>query len=87
MKNIKNFWLERCTNRYGDNLQILQTIQTTEIYQYCDTMLNHMPKYALETFKRLFFTIEKCLNYQLTKKIEDCDLVLKINLKNALAKK
>ena len=50
-------------------------------------MLNHMPKYALETFKRLFFTIEKCLNYQLTKKIEDCDLVLKTNLKNVLAKK
>lgn len=51
------------------------------------TMLTHMPKYALETFKMLFFTIEKCLNYQLTKKIEDCDLVLKINLKNTLAKK
>ena len=41
MKNIGNFWLERCTKWYGDNLQILQTTQTTEVYQYCDNVNAH----------------------------------------------
>ena len=41
MKNIGNFWLERCTKWCGDNLQILQTTQTTEIYQYCDNVNAH----------------------------------------------
>lgn len=43
-------WIKEITiKRYGDNLQILPTTNTTEIYRYSGSMLKHMPKDALKT--------------------------------------
>ena len=64
MKNIdaaNNFfahWINEIEiKRYGDNLQILRTGNSTDMYQCSDAMLKHMPKKALETFEKEDITI------------------------------
>lgn len=44
---------------YEDNLQILPANNATHIYRYLDAILKHMPKDALKTFEKLFYTVKK----------------------------
>ena len=45
-----HFIKEIDTRRYGDNIRILPTNNTINIYRYYDAMLKHMPDDALKTY-------------------------------------
>ena len=45
-----HFIKEIDTRRYGDNISILPTNNTINIYRYYDAMLKHMPDDALKTY-------------------------------------
>ena len=43
------------TRRYGDNIRILPTNITVDIYRYSDAMLKHMPDGALKTCDKTLY--------------------------------
>ena len=49
------------TRRYGDNIRILPTNNTVDIYRYSDAMLKHMPDDALKTYDKTLLYSKKAV--------------------------
>ena len=45
--------------RHGDDIRILPTNNTVDVYRYSDAMLKYMPRTALETFDKTLLYSKK----------------------------
>ena len=65
MITVNNFfahWIKEIeSEQHGDDLQILPTGNSADIYRYSDAMLKHMPKDVQKTFETLFSIAKKML--------------------------
>ena len=67
MITVNNFfvhWFKKIDiKRYRDDLQILPTNNTTDIYQYFGAILKHIPKDPLKAFEKTLLYSKKILFY------------------------
>ena len=52
--------------KYGSDKEFISTFSPYEVYQYSDSMLKHLPKYALETIENTLLYSKKAIHYNKT---------------------
>ena len=60
VNNFSAHWIKDVTvKRYGDDIAVLPINTTLDTYRYSESMLKHMPKDALATFKKNYYIAKK----------------------------